>query len=181
MESWFGAGRGGFPVNEDAWRPASEPSWCCTSGAGCSAGAAVWLDSLARWGTWPRRNTNHGILNIRGYWIYNGINHDAREVADGAEAGFTVTACAALTAAPPFGKLRRMRKDGHVAGRQAYSCGDCGRRCEPGEAYRRPGPEVKEQALEMYMEGSSLSAIGRVLGYSAPAVLGWVKKGGVPH
>ena len=30
----------------------------------------------------------------------------------------------------------------------------------------------------MYVEGSSLSAIGQVLGYSVPAVLGWVKKGG---
>ena len=66
-----------------------------------------------------------------------------------------------------------MRKDGHVAGRQAYSCGDCG----PGGAYRRPGPEVKERTLEMYTEGSDLSAIGRVLGYGAPAVVGWVKKG----
>ena len=81
------------------------------------------------------------------------------------------------TAAPPFGRLRRMRKDGHVAGRQAYGCGDCRRRCVPGGAYRRLGPEVKERALEMYTEGRGLSAIGWVLGYSAPAVLGWVKKG----
>ena len=74
-----------------------------------------------------------------------------------------------------------MRKDGHLAGRQAYRCGDCGRRCVPGGAYRRPSQAVKERAIAMYTEGSSLSAIGRVLGYSAPAVLGWVKKGGVPH
>ena len=47
----------------------------------------------------------------------------------------------------------------------------------PGGAYRRPGPAVKAQAIAMYVERSSLSAIGRVLGYSAPAVLGWVKKG----
>ena len=71
-----------------------------------------------------------------------------------------------------------MRKDGRMAGRQAYRCGDCQRRCVPGGAYSRPGPEVKKRALAMYAEGSSLSAIGRVLGYSAPAVLGWVKKGG---
>ena len=45
-------------------------------------------------------------------------------------------------------------------------------------AYHRPGAAVKERALRMYAEGSSLSAIGRVLGYSAPAVLGRVKKGG---
>ena len=44
------------------------------------------------------------------------------------------------------------------------------RRYVPGGAYRRPGPAVKAQAIAMYIEGSSLSAIGRVLGYSAPAV-----------
>ena len=48
----------------------------------------------------------------------------------------------------------------------------------PEGAYRRPGPEVKERALAMYTEGSSLSAIGRVLGYSVQAVSQWVKKGG---
>ena len=63
-------------------------------------------------------------------------------------------------------------------GRQAYRGGDCRRRYVPGGAYRRPGPAVKAQAIAMYVERSSLSAIGRVLGYSAPAVLGWVKKGG---
>ena len=86
--------------------------------------------------------------------------------------------CAALAAVPPFVKLRRMRKDGHAPGRQAYHCGGCGRRCVPGGPYSRPSRAVKEQrAIAMYAEGSSLSAIGRVLGYSAPAVLGWVKKG----
>ena len=71
-----------------------------------------------------------------------------------------------------------MRKDGLSGGKQAYRCGDCGRRYLPEGAYRRPSAEVKERALQMYGEGSSLSAIGRVLGYSATAVQGWVKKGG---
>ncbi len=57
---------------------------------------------------------------------------------------------------------------------QRYRCGDCGRRYQPGGAYHWPGPAVKERALQMYLDGSSLRAIGRVLGYSAPAVLGWV-------
>ncbi len=71
----------------------------------------------------------------------------------------------------------RMRKDGFADGRQAYRCGDCGRRQAPGGAYRRPGEAVKERALRTYAEGSSLRAIGQVLGYSAPAVLGQVKRG----
>ena len=63
-------------------------------------------------------------------------------------------------------------------GQQIYLCKDCQRRHTPGAAYRRPSPEVKERALAMYREGSSLSAIGRVWGYSATAVMQWVKKGG---
>ena len=70
-----------------------------------------------------------------------------------------------------------MRKDGLFSGKQAYRCGDCGRRYLPEGAYRRPSGLVKERALQMYSEGSSLSAIGRVLGYSATAVQGWVKRG----
>ena len=70
-----------------------------------------------------------------------------------------------------------MRKDGFSGGRQRYCCGDCQRRCLPDGAYRRPAPAVKERGLAMYTEGSSLSAIGRVLGYSAQAVSQWVKKG----
>ena len=86
--------------------------------------------------------------------------------------------CGSIPLRQAQGKRRRMRKDGHVAGRQAYRCGDCGRRSTPGGAYCRPGPGVKERALAMYAEGSSLRAIGRALGYSAPAVLGWVKREG---
>ena len=51
----------------------------------------------------------------------------------------------------------------------------------PAGAYRRPGADVKERARAIRRrrtEGSSLSAIGRVLGYSTQAVSQWVKKGG---
>ena len=58
----------------------------------------------------------------------------------------------------------RMRKDRFANGRQAYRCGDCRRRYIPGGSYHRPGPAVKAQAIKMYVEGSSLSAIGLVLG-----------------
>ncbi len=70
-----------------------------------------------------------------------------------------------------------MSKHGFNQGMQRYRCGDCGRRYQPGGAYHRPGPAVKERALRLYLEGGSLSAIGRVLGYSAQAVSQWVKKG----
>ena len=72
----------------------------------------------------------------------------------------------------------RMRKDGCNGERQRYRCGDCGRRCQPGGAYHRPGPKVKERAVQMYVEGSSLRAVSRVVGVSVQAVSNWVKKGG---
>ncbi len=74
-----------------------------------------------------------------------------------------------------------MRKNGLARGKQSYRCGDCGRRYLPDAAYHRPSAAIKAQGVEMYLEGSSLSAVGRVFGYSATAVHGWVKKGGVRH
>ena len=72
----------------------------------------------------------------------------------------------------------RMRMDGFSNGRQAYSCGDCRRRYVPGGAYRRPGPAVKAQAIAMYIEGSSLSAIGGCWGTAPRRCWGGSKKGG---
>ena len=74
-----------------------------------------------------------------------------------------------------------MRKDGFSGGKQRYCCGECQRRYLPEGAYRRPAAGVKERAPAIRRrrtEGSSLSAIGRVLGYSTQAVSQWVKKGG---
>ncbi len=72
--------------------------------------------------------------------------------------------------------------DGFTNNKQAYppgAGGDCGRRYVPEGAYRRPGPAVKAQGIAMYTEGNSLSAVGRMLGYSAAAAVpGWVEKGG---
>ena len=64
-----------------------------------------------------------------------------------------------------------MRLDGFSNGRQAYRCGDCRPCCVPSGAQRWPGPAVKAPAVAMYIEGISLSAIGRVFRYSS-AVLG---------
>ena len=71
-----------------------------------------------------------------------------------------------------------MRRDGFSNDKQAYSCGDCRRRYVPQGACRRPRAAVKERGIAVCSEGSSLSAIGRVLGYSTAAVPGWVEKGG---
>ena len=70
-----------------------------------------------------------------------------------------------------------MPKDGKSRGKQAYRCGDYGRRHTPLATFHRPSAVGKEQALQMYAESSSLSAISRIVGYGATAVLGRVKKG----
>ena len=48
----------------------------------------------------------------------------------------------------------------------------------PAEPAAAPSATAIERAIVMYTEDSSLSAIGRVLGYSVQAVSQWVKKGG---
>ena len=80
-------------------------------------------------------------------------------------------------AAPPFGKLRGMRKDGHKGEQQRYRCGDCRRCWQPGGACHRPGPAVKEQTLAMYMDGSSLIAVGQVWELASSRCSNWVKRG----
>ncbi len=73
-----------------------------------------------------------------------------------------------------------MRRDGCSRnGHQIYKCGDCKRRHTPEGAYRRPGPAIKERALETYAECGNLSAVGRLFQVSGQAVSVRVKKGGV--
>ena len=75
-----------------------------------------------------------------------------------------------------------MRKNGFTNGRQAYRCSDCQRGYAPGGAYQRPGQSVKAPGVAIYLECSSLSAVGRLLGYNPPAVLGWAgSKRGPPR
>lgn len=75
---------------------------------------------------------------------------------------FTAMTCAVLTAAPPFGKLRRTPKDGHSRGKQTCRCRDCHHRFTP-EGNRRYFPETtRRQALDMYAEGAGVTAAGRV-------------------
>ena len=55
-------------------------------------------------------------------------------------------------------------KDGHSRGKQTYRCRDCHHRFTPtGNRHYYP-QSIKDQALDLYREGSSLAAIGRVRG-----------------
>ena len=71
-----------------------------------------------------------------------------------------------------------MPKDGRTRGRQVYKRG-----CAASAVYfRLQSPrfpeQTKRQAIQMRIEGASISAAARVVGASATSVSGWVKKGG---
>ena len=67
-------------------------------------------------------------------------------------------------------------KDGCSRGKQTYRCGDCHYRFTPGGNRSYYSEQVKSQALAMYLDGSSISAIGRVLHIKLGTVYAWVKK-----
>ena len=64
-------------------------------------------------------------------------------------------------------------KDGIVKGKQRYKCKSCGYRHTV--QYRGISPEIKRQALELYLEGLGFRSIGRFLKCSHVAVYNWIK------
>ena len=69
-----------------------------------------------------------------------------------------------------------MPQYGTSRGKPTYRCGDCKHRYPP-EGNRPYHPEtVKGQAVAMYWEGSSISAIGRALAARLEMVSSWIKK-----
>jgi len=73
----------------------------------------------------------------------------------------------------PKCKNSESRKDGIVREKQRYLCKVCGYRYTV--AHRGYGKSVKQQALEMYLEGLGFRSIGRLLNCSHVAVYYWVK------
>ena len=67
-------------------------------------------------------------------------------------------------------------KDGIVKGKQRYQCKSCSYRHTV--RYVGANPEVKRQALELYLEGLGFRSIGRFLRYSHVAVYNWIKSFG---
>ena len=72
-----------------------------------------------------------------------------------------------------------MPKDGHTRGRQVYKCGDCNRKYTADAARPRFPEQTKRQAVQMCVDGASISAAARVVGASVASVSGWIKKGAV--
>lgn len=65
-------------------------------------------------------------------------------------------------------------KRGRKAGRQRYQCRSCNRYST--DSQPRFSAQTKATAIEMYMNGSGIRAIGRVLGASPAGVLKWIRK-----
>lgn len=67
-------------------------------------------------------------------------------------------------------------KDGIKKGRQRYRCKSCNFRNTV--QHRGKSPDVKRQALELYLEGLGFRSIGRFLKCSHVAVYNWIKSFG---
>ena len=61
-------------------------------------------------------------------------------------------------------------------GKQTYRCGDCRYRFTPDGNRHYYSEKVKRQVLSMYAEGSSISAIAKVMNVKLATVFSWVKK-----
>ena len=67
-------------------------------------------------------------------------------------------------------------KDGHSRGKQTYRCRDCHYRFTP-QGNRHYFPEAtKRRAVDLYAEGTGITAASRVLGVKPATVFSWVKK-----
>ena len=64
-------------------------------------------------------------------------------------------------------------KDGIVKGRQRHRCKSCGYRHTV--RHRGKSPDLKRQALELYLEGLGFRSIARFLRCSHVAVYNWIK------
>jgi len=66
-------------------------------------------------------------------------------------------------------------KDGFIKNKQRYLCQSCSYRWTVKRRSTAADNATKRKALEMYLEGLSFRAIGRILGFSNVAVLNWIR------
>src|SRR5690606_18447650 len=60
------------------------------------------------------------------------------------------------------------------SGTQRYQCNHCQRSYTPQRKPHGYGPEVRQQAIQLYVEGVNLRRIGRILGVNHQTVANWV-------
>jgi transposase-like protein len=69
---------------------------------------------------------------------------------------------------------RQIKNGWTAAGSQRYWCRCCGRKYTPEPKAQGYPPEVRRQALRMYVDGGNLRRIGRALGVVHQTVANWV-------
>ena len=75
------------------------------------------------------------------------------------------------------GRKEGQTKNGKTkAGSQRYLCKHCGKIYTPVNKERTYGKEIVHQAIELYMEGNSGMAVGRILKISKNTCLNWIRK-----
>ena len=69
-------------------------------------------------------------------------------------------------------------KDGFIRKKQRYKCKKCNFRHTVRYKFGVAMPEIKRQALHLYLEGLGFRSIGRFLKYSNVSVLNWIRSFG---
>ena len=59
---------------------------------------------------------------------------------------------------------------------QRYMCKHCRKIYMPVQKERTYGKEIVDQAIELYMEGNIIRAVGRILKISKNTCLNWIRK-----
>lgn len=68
-----------------------------------------------------------------------------------------------------------IRAGRNESGSQRYECRACGHYFTPQRALQGIAPEIRERAIQLYLEGTSYRAIGRLLGVNHQSVMNWVQ------
>ena len=77
----------------------------------------------------------------------------------------------------PRCKSKDIWKSGFTKGRQRYECKECFYHFSQ-EKLKGFSVEIKAKAIQLYLEGLGLRAIGRFLGVSQVSIMNWVKSSG---
>ena len=81
----------------------------------------------------------------------------------------------------PYCKSTHTVKNGSVKGTPKRKCKDCGKQYSRAGNTNRASSQQKHTGILLYINGLSINAIAKLLGFSTPAVLYWIKQFGRKH
>ncbi len=68
----------------------------------------------------------------------------------------------------------KIRKKGHLDGKQRFKCNECGRIWRESSTQRGYPPEVKQLCIKMYLNGMGFRGIERVTEIHHTTIIDWV-------